>query len=111
MNYLTTLLLLLISIVLPAQSEHTLDTEITDVRWSTVIKNNKEQSINIKVLDQIPVSTNDDIEVEVEELSRAHLDEETGTCTWVMDLQANEQRQLDLKYQVKYPKRSHLIIE
>ena len=31
MNYLTTLLLLLISIVLPAQSEHTLDTEITDV--------------------------------------------------------------------------------
>jgi len=81
------------------------------VGWKTIIKNNKEQAINIKVLDQVPVSTNDDIEVDITELSRAHLNEENGICTWELSLNPNEQRQLDLKYQVKYPRKSHLIIE
>ena len=48
----------------------------------------------------MPVSTNDDIEVELAELSNASVDEENGTCTWIFDLSPNEQKELDLKYQV-----------
>ena len=81
------------------------------VGWKTTVKNNKEQAINIKVLDQVPVSTNDDIEVELAELSNASVDEENGTCTWIFDLSPNEQKELDLKYQVKYSKRRALSIE
>ena len=81
------------------------------IGWKTIVKNNKEQPINIKVLDQVPVSTNDDIEVDIQELSRANLDEENGLCTWVIDLAPNEQKQLDLKYEVKYPKKTFLTIE
>jgi len=81
------------------------------VGWKTTVKNNKEQAINIKVLDQVPVSTNDDIEVELAELSNASVDEENGTCTWIFNLSPNEQKELDLKYQVKYPKRRALSIE
>ncbi len=59
----------------------------------------------------MPVSTNDDIEVELAELSNASVDEENGTCTWIFDLSPNEQKELDLKYQVKYSRRRALSIE
>ena len=81
------------------------------IGWKTIVKNNKEQSIVIKVLDQVPVSTNDDIEVDIQELSRANHNQESGLCTWVIDLDPNQQKQLDLKYEVKYPKRTFLTIE
>lgn len=79
--------------------------------WKTTVKNNKNQEINMIVLDQVPVSTAEDIEVNVLNISGAKHDLETGELKWEFTLNPVDKRELDLKYSVKYPKYRNLIIE
>ncbi|MFN0254833.1 mucoidy inhibitor MuiA family protein [Pedobacter ureilyticus] len=75
------------------------------------VKNRKSQAVNLTIEDQLPVATNSDITVEKQELSKAKLDETTGKLTWQFLLQPNEQKKVDMKYQVKYPKNRPVNIE
>lgn len=75
------------------------------------IKNRKSQAINLIIEDQLPISTNGDITVEKQEISKAKYDETNGKLTWQLVLQPNEQRKLALKYQVKYPKNKPINLE
>ncbi|MCX6236501.1 MAG: mucoidy inhibitor MuiA family protein [Bacteroidia bacterium] len=79
--------------------------------WKTTVKNNKNQEINMIVLDQVPVSTAEDIEVNVLNISGAKHDLETGEIKWEFSLNPVDKKELDLKYSVKYPKYRNLIIE
>jgi len=79
--------------------------------WKTTVKNNKNQEINMIVLDQVPVSTAEDIEVNVLNISGAKHDPETGEIKWEFTLKPVDKKELDLKYTVKYPKYKNLIIE
>ncbi|WP_316782553.1 mucoidy inhibitor MuiA family protein [Pedobacter frigiditerrae] len=75
------------------------------------IKNRKSQAINLIIEDQLPISTNGDITVERQEISKSRYDETNGKLTWQMLLQPNEQKKLALKYQVKYPKNKPINLE
>ena len=75
------------------------------------MKNNKNQEINIIVLDQVPVSTAEDIEVNVLNISGAKHNLETGEIKWEFVLKPVDKKELELKYSVKYPKYKTLIIE
>ncbi len=79
--------------------------------WKTSVKNNKAQDINMIILDQVPVSTMEEIEVSVQNTSGAQHNTETGEIKWELKLGANNKKELDLKYSVKYPKNKNLIIE
>jgi hypothetical protein len=79
--------------------------------WKTTVKNNKNQEINMIVLDQVPVSTAEDIEVSVFNISGAKHEPETGEIKWKFTINPGEKKELDLKYSVKYPKSGNLIIE
>jgi len=79
--------------------------------WYTVVKNNKNQPINLVLLDQIPVSTNEEIEVSLLDKSGAQTDPETGELRWELKLDPGKQKDVTLKYAVKYPKYKRLIIE
>jgi hypothetical protein len=79
--------------------------------WKIAVKNNKNQEINMIVLDQVPISTAEDIEVNVLNISGAKHDLETGELKWEFTLKPVDKRELDLKYSVKYPKFRNLIIE
>lgn len=79
--------------------------------WLTTVKNNKSQKINIRILDQIPVSTLEEIEVEVQKKSNAKHDKETGEIKWEFSLEPRTDKKLELKYSVKYPKYRNLVIE
>jgi hypothetical protein len=79
--------------------------------WKTTVKNNKNQEINMIVLDQVPVSTAEDIEVNVLNFSGAKHDLETGEIKWEFTLKPVDKKELDLKYSVKYPKFRNLIVE
>ena len=79
--------------------------------WKTTVKNNKSQEINLIVLDQVPVSTNQEIEVNVQDLSGGKLEPETGEVMWRFKLKPSEKKELELKYSVKFPKGRNLIIE
>jgi hypothetical protein len=60
--------------------------------------------------DQVPVSTMEEIEVEVQ-APGASQNAENGEVQWTFTLQPNEKREFELKYSVKYPKHQYLIIE
>lgn len=79
--------------------------------WKITARNNKSQSVKMTVLDQVPVSTNQEIEVLIQSLSGGTLDAETGEVKWKFELKPGEQKAFDLKYVVKFPKQKNLLVE
>jgi hypothetical protein len=85
---------------------------VTESRqFEIVIRNTKSQPVSIKVTDQIPISVNSDIQVEVKELSGGTLNPQTGLIEWEMLLKPGEQKALKFGYEVKYPKREKVILD
>lgn len=79
--------------------------------WKIIVKNNKKQSVNFVLLDQIPVSTMDEIEVISENLSGGTLNKDNGEVKWKFTMKPSTKNELELKYKVKYPKERTLAIE
>ena len=76
-----------------------------------IARNKKSEPVEITMYDQIPVSAINEIDVEEIELSNGQLNEKTGEITWHLNLEPEEQKELILKYEVKYPKSENLILE
>ena len=81
------------------------------LKWRITVKNNRQESVNITVFDQAPISRNTSIEVIMDELSDGQFDKKTGIIKWPLQLKPGEQRDLILQYKVKYPKNRRLTIE
>jgi hypothetical protein len=79
--------------------------------WVIEVRNRKKQSVNLLVEDQVPVSQNTAIEVENQQLSGGNLDASTGKVAWNLKLSPQNDKKLELKYQVKYPKDQPVTIE
>ena len=79
--------------------------------WKLTVRNTRTEPVALMLTDQLPVSRNSSITVTEEELSGGTLDKETGTVTWRLELKPGEQRELKLRYAVKYPKGRSLNIE
>ncbi|MDO3644523.1 DUF4139 domain-containing protein [Mucilaginibacter sp. L3T2-6] len=79
--------------------------------WSIEVKNRKSQKIGLLVEDQVPVSQNSAIEVEVQETSGAKPDATTGKVSWNLTLNSQDDKKLQLKYMVKYPKSQSVIVQ
>ena len=52
------------------------------LKWRITVKNNRQESVNITVFDQAPISRNTSIEVIMEELSDGQFDKKTGIIKW-----------------------------
>lgn len=72
--------------------------------YEITLRNNKNAAIDLEVLDQIPISRNADIKVDLDEKSGAEYDEALGKLLWHVALRAGETKRLKLIYTVKYPK-------
>lgn len=79
--------------------------------WLIAVKNRKSQPVNILIEDQVPVSQNSSINVEVQEVSGAKLDNTTGKLSWSFMLNSQQDKKTELKYQVSYPKNQTVIVE
>ena len=78
--------------------------------YLTEIKNNKRLDIKIICTNQIPKSTDQDIQVELltpsavnEEQGKIKLNDE-AILTWTLQIKASEKLEIPLKYSVMYPK-------
>ena len=80
-----------------------------DLTFEISIRNNKNVSIPITVLDQIPLSNNEKLEVDLIESSSAVYYKPYGSLRWQQQLPANKTVKLRYTYQVKYPK-DHSIV-
>jgi uncharacterized protein (TIGR02231 family) len=70
-----------------------------------VVRNTKNQTIEIVVEDQIPVvSGTNDIKVVLKDSDGAELDEPSGTLKWNLKLKARESKKLKFTYEIHYPK-------
>jgi uncharacterized protein (TIGR02231 family) len=68
------------------------------------IRNTKKEAITLKVEEQIPVSTNNQIEVVLIDAGGAAHEIETGKLTWDLNVGPSETKELVFKFSVKYPK-------
>ena len=74
------------------------------INWSITIKNNKSEKVKILIEDQFPISENKSVIIEQLENSDGKINDKTGQVLWDIELQANQKKELILKYSVKYPK-------
>jgi DNA-binding ferritin-like protein (Dps family) len=79
--------------------------------YEITVKNNKPYSVDITVLDQLPISNNKEITVEDELYAEATLEKDTKIVKWNFALPSKTEKKVQLKYQVKYPKNSFLQME
>lgn len=68
------------------------------------IRNNKSYGVTIEILDQVPVSNNKEIQVEIDDLGGAKYNEELGKLEWNIQIGANQSKKVKFVYSVKYPK-------
>lgn len=79
--------------------------------WMIEVKNRKNQPVNLLVEDQVPVSQNSSIDVETQEISGGQLDKQTGKVSWSFALKPLDDKKVELKYLVKYPKNQTVIVQ
>lgn len=72
--------------------------------YEIVVKNNKKEVVQIVVNDQYPLTTNEEITVQVIETSKAKINSESGVLSWDLKLEPNETKKLRISYKVRYPK-------
>ncbi len=68
------------------------------------IRNNKEKKVGMKVLDQVPVSKHEDIQVTLEDKGKADHNDTNGTLGWNFLLPAGKKRTLSFEYLIEHPK-------
>jgi Domain of unknown function (DUF4139)/N-terminal domain of unknown function (DUF4140)/TonB-dependent Receptor Plug Domain len=72
--------------------------------YEIMVKNNKNEAIQMLLKDQYPLSTNKEIEVELMESAGAANNTELGVLTWKLQLAPGEIKKVRVSYSVKYPK-------
>ena len=84
------------------------DTVVRKLTYKITAENRKDRPVRLTVLDRIPVSKTDRIEVKDVRLTPApdqknHLDRK-GVMRWVLPLKPKEKKEIVLSFTVTYPK-------
>jgi uncharacterized protein (TIGR02231 family) len=79
------------------------------IEYKIIVKNKKKSSYFITVKDQIPISQNAEIKVDliepkIKENVETPKKNDDGSIEWILKLSEGETRELDLKFTVEYPK-------
>lgn len=84
----------------------------TEIRgYAFTVKNNKNQTIRLKMQDNIPISTDKSIEVFDISHKDGIIDDESHIVTWQMELKPKTEKVKEIKYTVKYPSKRKLILD
>ncbi len=71
------------------------------------VRNSKTRAIKIEIVDQVPLSSDKDIEVK-HTANGANFDANTGKLTWSYTIAPSETKKMNLQIEVKYPKDKYL---
>jgi uncharacterized protein (TIGR02231 family) len=72
--------------------------------WEINIRNTRKEPVTIVVEDQIPISTDKEIEIKLINTSGAEYDETTGKLKWLLVIAPEQSMSLKFSFEVKYPK-------
>ncbi len=79
--------------------------------WTIAVRNTKQQPVELTILDQVPVSADGRVEVEVRLPEAALLDEDKGILKWKLTVPPSGERKLVFGYAVRYPAGQTVYIE
>ena len=84
------------------------DTVVRELSYKVTIENRKDQPVNLKTLDSIPVSKTDRIEVKDVRMSpepdRKNYQDRQGVMRWDLQLKPGEKKEIRIDFTVAYPK-------
>jgi uncharacterized protein (TIGR02231 family) len=90
-----------------------LSTSKTDVRnYRITVKNMHQRPIQLRVLDQIPVSQNEAIKIDLlgrTQPTRRNVDDKRGILAWDMSLAPDEEKAVEFGYRVTWPAARNVI--
>lgn len=76
--------------------------------YEITVRNNNKLPIDIEIIDQVPVSQEGDIKVDIQEISQAAVEEQSGTLKWKMNLAPSDTKHLTISFSVQYPKNKNV---
>lgn len=74
------------------------------ITYELRMKNNKSKALNLVVEDQIPLSQNQGIKVEMKDAGKADYNTQTGLLKWNLSVNSKEYKTLKFSYEVTYNK-------
>jgi len=77
---------------------------VKSMSYRIVIKNQKSKNIRLVMQDQIPVSRNSEIEIELIDNTRGSMDEVSGIVNWNIKMKPAETQTYNLIYNISYDK-------
>lgn len=83
-------------------------TKTESITWEIAIKNTRKEAITLTIEDQIPVSTDKEIEVKLTDKGNATLDDATGKLSWKLDLAPEKSQTIKFSFEVKHPKNQQI---
>ncbi len=72
--------------------------------YNIEVRNLKSAEVEIIVLDQVPITTNPEIEIDVIDKDRAKYTEKTGNLEWKLKIKPKEKKSINFKYRVEHNK-------
>ncbi|WP_353150501.1 DUF4139 domain-containing protein [Chryseobacterium sp.] len=72
--------------------------------YDLIIRNNKKETITIDIKDQIPLSKDESVKIELIQSDNADFDKEKGFLTWNAKISPSETKKIRVSYKVRYPK-------
>jgi len=81
-----------------------------EFNYKISVRNTNPGNIKFTLYDQVPVAQDDDIKVEILDISNAEQDPYSGRLKWKFDLASKEASEFSVHFAVKYPKNKELKI-
>lgn len=72
--------------------------------YDLIVRNNKKEVITIDIKDQIPLSKDESIKIELLQSDNADVDKEKGFLSWNVKISPSETKKFRVSYKVRYPK-------
>ncbi|MBQ9199543.1 MAG: DUF4139 domain-containing protein [Lachnospiraceae bacterium] len=79
--------------------------------YAIKVENKRDEEVELTVLDNIPVTDEDEVSIDIVKDSGANLDEKTGICSWEVLIPADEEKELEVEYIITYPASLNVIRE
>lgn len=78
------------------------------ISYRLILKNQKNKSIRLTMQDQLPLSRNSEIEIEILEISKGVVNEINGIVDWAIKMKPAETQTYQFVYKIKYDKTKNI---
>ena len=78
--------------------------QIRDHEYEITVTSLKDETVNIRILDQLPISRDKSITIEHSDLAKAVLNETTGELKWDCELKPKQTEVIKYAYKITWPK-------